>query len=211
MLLLPGVCVIPFVPTFRFPILALVIAGSTIAGCDRQKQESGQAAPEKAVISLPEAGTADGGEQFHHVVDRSHAGNPAPTASFKAPDDSMVTLAQFRGRPLLVNLWATWCAPCVAEMPTLDHMAARMGKKITVLAVAQDLQGTEAVDPWFQKAGLTTLQPYLDPQNVLLDAANSALPTTILYDAGGKEIWRVSGAMDWQGAEAKKLLAEAQP
>ena len=63
-------------------------------------------------------------------------------------------------------------------------------------------------DPWFQKAGLKALQPYLDPQNTLLDAANTALPTSILYDANGRELWRVVGAIDWQGEEAKALLAE---
>ena len=64
------------------------------------------------------------------------------------------------------------------------------------------------VDPWFQKAGLKALQPYLDPENGLLDAANSALPTSIFYDGEGRELWRVVGAIDWQGAEAQALLAE---
>ena len=64
------------------------------------------------------------------------------------------------------------------------------------------------VDPWFQKAGLKALQPYLDPENGLLDAANSALPTSIFYDAEGRELWRVVGAIDWQGKEATTLLAE---
>lgn len=185
------------------------MAGSTIAGCDREKQQDGQATAGKAIVSVPEAGAVGTGEKFHHLVDRSHMGKDAPDVSFKAPDDSNVTLTQFRGKPLLVNLWATWCAPCVAEMPTLDHMAANMGDRMTVLAVAQDLQGATIVDPWFQKAGMTTLQPFIDPQNELLDAANSALPTTIFYDASGKEVWRVIGAMDWQGKEAETLLAEA--
>src|SRR3546814_15500218 len=70
------------------------------------------------------------------------------------------TLFRSRGKPLLVHLWATWCAPCVAEMPTLDKLAAARGDAMTVLAVAMDLQGAEVVDPWFQKAGLTQLQPY---------------------------------------------------
>ncbi|AJA10229.1 thioredoxin domain-containing protein [Sphingopyxis fribergensis] len=192
------------VPSPYLAILAVLLAGS-IAGCDREKQADGQAGQGQANVS---AGQAKGVGQFEYQIDRSHKGEAAPTAAFRGPDDAAVTLATFRGRPLLVNLWATWCAPCVAEMPTLDAMAAKSGKRMTVIAVAQDLQGAEIVDPWFQKAGLKALQPYIDPQNGLLDAANSALPTSIYYDAKGREIWRVVGAIDWQGKEAKALLAE---
>ena len=191
-------------------ILPLMLAGSTIAGCDRQKAAGEQAAGAQANISGGEAKDARGIGAFEHKVDRSHAGKAAPAVTFRGPDDAPVTLAAFRGRPLLVNLWATWCAPCIAEMPTLDALAAKQGKAMTVVAVAQDLQGEKVVDPWFQKAGLKALQPYLDPENGLLDAAASALPTSILYDAQGKEVWRVVGAIDWQGDEAKALLAEAR-
>ena len=183
----------------------MLLAGS-IAGCDREKQPDGQAGQGQANVS---AGQATGLGQFEYQIDRSQKGKPAPTVGFQGPDDAAVSLASFRGKPLLVNLWATWCAPCVAEMPTLDALAAKSGERMTVIAVAQDLQGAEVVDPWFQKAGLKALQPYIDPQNGLLDAANSALPTSIYYDAEGREIWRVVGAIDWQGKEAQALLAEA--
>lgn len=203
MLLLSGVFAIRRVPNPSLAILALLLAGS-IAGCDREKQDGEQAGQGQANVS---AGQAKGVGRFEYIVDRSHKGAAAPAAAFRGPDDAAVTLAAFRGRPLLVNLWATWCAPCVAEMPTLDALAAKRDD-MTVIAVAQDLKGAEVVDPWFQKAGLKALQPYLDPENGLLDAANSALPTSIYYDAEGREIWRVVGAIDWQGDEAKALLAE---
>ncbi|MBB6425836.1 TlpA disulfide reductase family protein [Sphingopyxis sp. JAI128] len=206
MLLLFGVFAIRRVPNPSLLILALALAGS-VAGCDRQKAGSEQAAQGQANVS---AGQAKGVGAFEYMIDRSHKGEAAPQAAFSGPDDAAVSLAAFRGKPLLVNLWATWCAPCVAEMPTLDALAASSKDRMTVIAVAQDLQGAEVVDPWFQKAGLTALQPYLDPENGLLDAANSALPTSIYYDAEGREIWRVIGAIDWQGAEAKALLAEAK-
>jgi len=208
MLLLSGESVIQRVPRNIALILALCLAGS-IAGCDREKQGQGQAVPGEGNISQGEAKDIPAVGQFEHIVERGNAGKPAPAAAFRGPDDAPVTLADFRGKPLLVNLWATWCAPCAAEMPTLDKLAATRGQTMTVLAVAQDLQGAEVVDPWFQKAGLKALQPYIDPQNGLLDAANSALPTSILYDAEGRELWRVVGAIDWQGKEAKALLAEA--
>ncbi len=204
MLLLSGVFAIRRVPSPYLAILTLLLAGP-IAGCDREKAGAEQAQQGQANVS---AGQAKGGGKFEYVIDRSHKGEAAPSAAFTGPDDAPVTLAAFGGKPLLVNLWATWCAPCVAEMPTLDALATKSGERMAVIAVAQDLQGAEVVDPWFQKAGLKALQPYLDPENGLLDAANSALPTSIFYDAEGREIWRVVGAIDWQGAEAKALLAE---
>lgn len=206
MLLLSGVFAIRRVPNPSLLILGLLLAGS-VAGCDREKAGGGQAAQGQANVS---AGQAKGVGAFEYMIDRSHKGKAAPTARFTGPDDAPVTLADFHGRPLLVNLWATWCGPCVAEMPTLDALAAARGETMNVIAVAQDLQGAEVVDPWFQKAGLKALQPYLDPENGLLDAVNSALPTSIYYDADGREIWRVIGAIDWQGEEAKALLAEAR-
>jgi thiol-disulfide isomerase/thioredoxin len=206
MLLLSGVFAIRRVPSPYLAILAVFLAGS-IAGCDREKQAGGQAADGQANISSGQA-KAGGVGEFQHQVDRSQKGKAAPNVAFRGPDDAAVTLAEFRGKPLLVNLWATWCAPCVAEMPTLDALAAKSGERMTVIAVAQDLQGAEVVDPWFQKAKLKALQPYIDPQNGLLDAASSALPTSIYYDAEGREIWRVVGAIDWAGDEAKALLAE---
>lgn len=207
MLLLSGDFPIRRFPNLYLATLAALMAGS-IAGCDREKPAGEQAAAPKANISDDEAKAARDVETFQHQVERANAGKTAPAVAFRGPDDAPVTLAAFRGKPLLVNLWATWCAPCIAEMPTLDALAVRTNGRMAVVAVAQDLQGGAVVDPWFQKAGLKALQPYVDADNNLLDAANSALPTSIFYDAEGRELWRVVGAIDWQGAEAKALLAE---
>lgn len=143
-------------------------------------------------------------------VDRSHRGEAALDVPFTAPGGEKITLASFAGKPVLLNLWATWCAPCVAEMPTLDAVAARLGGKVTVLTVSQDLEGHKAVAPFFAKAGFRQLKPYLDDRAAVSIAYQANLPTTILFDATGKELWRVTGGVDWAGAEAAEILREAQ-
>lgn len=178
--------------------LAMLPLALMAAGCDRKKEAAGQPAAEEA-----------GPPREMGKVDVSHRGEAAPTTPFLGPDGGPATLQSFRGKPLLVNLWATWCAPCIREMPTLDRLAADRAGDFRLLAVSQDIAGKREVDPYFAKARFTTLRPYLDKQNVLMTAlALDTLPITIFYDARGREQWRVVGGMDWAGARAKKLLAD---
>ena len=143
-------------------------------------------------------------------MDISQRGRDIPAMPFTAPGGGPATLTQFRGKPLLVNLWATWCAPCIAEMPAIDTMADREKDRFRVITVSEDLQGATVVAPFFKEKGFKNLPQYLDQQNVLMMAFRTeTLPTTIFFDAKGKEQWRVLGAMDWNGAPAKKLLDDA--
>ena len=179
-----------------------------LAGCDRQSSAPPQANA-AANAAAPTAPAAPVEEELTGKLDIDQRGSAAPTDSFTAPDGKAVSLQSFRGTPVLVNLWATWCGPCVKEMPTLDALAQRTRGKLVVLTVAQDIKGREVVDPWFAKRGFKMLAPYLDPDNKLgLNYGSGMLPTTILYDAEGKEIWRVIGGMDWDGPRANTLLAE---
>jgi thiol-disulfide isomerase/thioredoxin len=132
-----------------------------------------------------------------------------PTASFTDPEGKPVSLAAFRGRPLLVNLWATWCAPCIQEMPSIDRLAASEKGRLAVVAVSQDSNGLAAIAPFFAKAGIGTLKPYTDTENALMMATKAeTLPTTILYDAGGHERWRHVGKVDWDDPTARAALAD---
>ena len=149
----------------------------------------------------------------HKAVDRSHKGADAPDATFNTPDGKPISLAKFKGVPTLVNLWATWCAPCVKELPTLDKLAAahRVDGQLGVVAISQDDGPQASVDAFLKKLNVTDLGAYHDPKMALSAALgpDTVLPTTILYDANGKEVWRYVGDLDWTGPEAAKLLAEA--
>ena len=144
-------------------------------------------------------------------VDRSQAGTAAPAVMFEDGSGEPASLADFRGKPLLVNLWATWCAPCVAEMPTLNALAARE-QGIEVLALSQDIEGRAKVEGFLEERKLTNLEAHIDAELVMMSALKvSTLPTTIMFDAQGRELWRMTGSEDWNGARAAKLIAEAIP
>ncbi|WP_085808312.1 TlpA disulfide reductase family protein [Sphingomonas sp. TZW2008] len=193
----------------------LLAATLATAACDKQSPAPEQAnvaatapatpdevAPDEVVSSSKAAAPASG------AVDRTHKGEAAPALAFVDPAGKKVTLADFRGRPVLLNLWATWCAPCIKEMPSLDAAAAGAEDRVRVLAVSQDMQ-REKVAPFFAQRKLTHLAPYTDADMGLSLHYRVNLPTTIMFDAAGRELWRVSGALDWNGAAAKALIAEA--
>lgn len=145
-------------------------------------------------------------------VDRSQKGKAAPATAFHDADGKDVTLAAFKGRPVLVNLWATWCAPCVKELPTLDRAASAAGPDgLQVIAISQDSGPRPSVVAFLKANGIATLKPYHDPAMAISGALGAqVLPTSILYDSKGRELWRYVGDLDWTGAEAARLLGEAE-
>ena len=142
-------------------------------------------------------------------VHRDNHGKPAPATEFNDPDGKTVTLASFAGKPVLVNLWATWCAPCVKELPTLDRLSAS-GSAPRIVTISQDSGPHASVAAFLQSHKLARLESYQDTKMGLSGALGAeVLPTTILYDADGKEVWRFVGDLDWTSAEAAKLIGEA--
>ena len=111
---------------------------------------------------------------------------PAPPVSFADQSGKTVTLADFRGRMVLINLWATWCAPCIHEMPSLARLQAQLGG-LTILAISEDRRGAEVVEPFVHKLGLGGLAIYLDAKSEVGHAfAVEGLPTSILVDRDGR-------------------------
>jgi len=185
-----------------WPILAL--AALAIGGCDRQSPAGEQPAgtektAEKAGPDVPLSGT----------LDISQRGKAAPDVTFKDPDGKTTSLAAFKGKPVLVNLWATWCGPCVVEMPTLDALAAREKDRLVVLTVSQDMQNLDKIKPFFADKGFKNIKAFTDEENNLgFSYMTGVMPTTVLYDAQGKEVWRMIGGMDWNGPRASALMEE---
>lgn len=193
------------------PVIALLLGLSLFVGaCDKRA-----AAPEQAAVTddgtVPDvdAPAGDAAPETAGKVDRSHKGEAMPTFKFQDGAGKPVTLADFRGKPVLLNLWATWCAPCVREMPTLDALTVREKAALHVLTVSQDMEPAK-VQPFLTERKLTNLIAYRDPDLQFSTGMGVSLPTTILYDASGKEVWRVTGGMDWAGADAAKLIGEAK-
>ncbi|MEK9971626.1 MAG: TlpA disulfide reductase family protein [Ferrovibrio sp.] len=133
---------------------------------------------------------------------------PAATADFLDPKDQTVTLEAFRGKVVLVNLWATWCAPCREEMPALDRLQGmRGGKDFAVLAIAQDRAGRAKVEKFLADIRATRLAPYLDTSMKSGRAWGVfGLPTSILIDRQGREVGRFVGGAEWDQADALKLI-----
>ena len=139
------------------PVIALLLGlflAPALAGCDRQKAAEPQGKAPAANAAAGAAGNYPTGR-----LDRSHAGTPAPDVAFEDPHGGPARIADFRGRPVLVNLWATWCGPCVVEMPSLDALAVREGEALHVLALSQDMEGRQKVTDFFAARNFRRLEP----------------------------------------------------
>ncbi|WP_232730125.1 TlpA family protein disulfide reductase [Novosphingobium kunmingense] len=142
------------------------------------------------------------------TVDRTRRGSAMPSISVSDAEGKDLALASLKGQPVLINLWATWCAPCVAELPALNRLAEKRGKSLRIVTVSQDMAKLETVTP-FLKPKAPLLEPWLDPEGELGTFYDvTVLPTSIYYDAQGREVWRYVGPLEWDRDKAAALLAE---
>ena len=186
----------------RVPLLSLTCAIALLAGaCDRQSAEPAQQQENSAEANA---------EELTGTLDRTHAGAALPEVTVTDPAGTTLNLAEASGKPMLLNLWATWCAPCVVEMPMLDAIAGEMGDRLRVVTVSEDMKGAEVVVPFFEQKGFANLPHWMDPEMDLAFGfgGGASLPLTVLYDAEGKEVWRMIGGFDWSSDEARALIEE---
>ena len=135
---------------------------------------------------------------------------PRPVPELRIQDDQGhdLTLADFRGRVVLLNVWATWCVPCRQEMPTLDRLQARLGgKDFLVMALSIDRKGPEAVRVFYREIGVEKLAIYVDPSGKgSRSLAIPGVPTTLLIDRKGREVARKMGEAQWDSPEMVTLV-----
>lgn len=138
----------------------------------------------------------------------SEPGEPLE-GSFERPDGTTVSFADLRGKVLVVNFWATWCAPCRHEMPSLNALDAAMeSESFDVIAIASGRNKLPAIDAFFSEAGIDRLEVFLDPSSSIMRSLRAfGLPTTVILDKQGREIGRLTGDADWQNDNAKAVLS----
>ena len=168
-----------------------------------------------SLLLLILAGGGLGAEDNPGVPQRARLGEfipaspllPAPAISFVDLAGNTVSLSEFTGKIVLVNLWATWCEPCLREMPSLERVQSRLGDKIAVVAISEDHGGRKAVEPFIDKLGLKSIKIYLDPKSAMERAFKvQGLPTSFLIDQKGRVLGRVEGAAEWDAPELLEVL-----
>jgi thiol-disulfide isomerase/thioredoxin len=167
------------------------------------------------LLVAPTLGAADEGEA--DMPDRTKLGEfvpstqprPAPAISLADTSGHSVELSELQGKLVIVNLWATWCGPCLREMPSLERLQSRLGERVAVLAVSEDRGGNKTVEPFIAKLGLKSVKIYIDPKSEVGHAFGvRGLPTSFLIDREGKVLGRVEGAAEW---DSPKILGVLEP
>ena len=149
------------------------------------------------------------------AFEAARAPRPAPALPFRGPDGGPTDLEALRGKLLLVNLWATWCAPCKAEMPALDRLEGELGgDRFRVVAINVETRNLDKPPAWLRNAGIRHLAYYGDPEGRVLPALQTAvgstgLPTTALIDGQGCMLGVMKGPAEWSSEDGKRLIRAA--
>jgi len=178
-------------------LLPVAAIGAVTGGANAAK------APPKTQTQVPYTPNGEMQNFTLHKAPQAVAG-----ITFKDAAGREMSLADFRGRVVMLNLWATWCAPCRREMPDIDALQAKYGgDKFVVVALSQDRKGVEAVRDFYAEIGVKNLEIFIDQKARSTRKLRApGLPTTLLLDKRGLEIGRLIGPANWNSADAHGLI-----
>ncbi len=182
----------------------LAAAGTLLAGVVARKYLLPSPAPQ-----APQEAPQSGGPATQPVdVLRAQPPVALPALHFTAADGAARSLADYAGRGVVLNFWATWCVPCVSEMPALDALSRALADKgIVVLPVSLDHTGADAVKPFYAGHGIGSLPVLLDMHAETMVALKlEGIPTTLVIDRSGREVARVQGPVRWDSADAASVV-----
>ena len=194
------------------PIYILAAAFAAIAGFAIMSfvaaPDGGQ--PAKNVTTEDATGEAGKPSGLEKLV-RVEPAAALPDIAFKDGEGRDRNLAEWRGKVVLINLWATWCAPCKHEMPSLDRLQAKLGgADFAVLPISLDRTGPEKPRQFLTSNGLKNLDLYLDRGSTLMQTLRvPGLPLSVLVDRQGREIARLAGSAEWDSPEAGAMIRAA--
>jgi thiol-disulfide isomerase/thioredoxin len=194
------------------PIYILAAALAAIAGFAVMSliavPDAGQ--PVKSVIAENTADDAAKPSGLEKLV-RVQPPAALPDVAFTDGEGRDRNLGEWRGKVVLVNLWATWCAPCKLEMPSLDRLQAKLGgADFAVLPISLDRTGAEKPRQFLASNGLKNLDLFLDRGSTLMQTLRvPGLPLSVLVDRQGREIARLAGPAEWDSAEAETMIRAA--
>jgi thiol-disulfide isomerase/thioredoxin len=194
-------------------VIAILIVLGGVYGMEHLRSNPAAAACEPAVKTAARIAPLARGEVAALAV--AHTPFRVPDLSFKDAEGRERTLADWRGRTVLLNLWATWCVPCRKEMPALDSLQADLGGQgFEVVAVNIDTRDAEKPLKFLKETGVTHLAYYSDQSAKVFQDLKSAgkafgMPTTLIIDRSGCEIGEMAGPAEWASADGVKLVSGA--
>lgn len=210
---------VPVPPRGRGPVGA-VVGLAVVLGCVgvlygmRSTGKEGAGRCRAAAATVARLGPLVHGEVAALALER----DPRPVAdlAFNDPDGRPTTLAAYKGKAVLLNLWATWCGPCRKEMPALDALQAKLGgQDFTVLPINIDTDKPDRPGTFLREAGVTHLPLNADPSATVFQVLRAGgqavgLPTTLILDRNGCQLGVMAGPADWNSSEAEALIVAAK-
>ena len=166
-----------------------------------------------ALAANPVLADIDGAKALREGTMKKLIFHPAPKPvseiPFQTPDGTEKTLADYKGKVVVLNFWATWCAPCRKEMPALDRLQAEFGgENFEVVTIATGRNAVPGIRKFFEEVDVTNLPILLDPRQTLArEMSVLGLPITLILNPEGEEIARLLGDAEWDGESAKAIVA----